>query len=173
MDTEPSLPLYFFRREHSADSLRKQARFKSGSVCQRMLLIANLMDGMEVDDAARLVGLRRCAAYKWHNQYEEYGIDGLCDRPRSGKKRRVSDEIGQEIHDRICAGADIDRDGIVSFRGLDVKNWLENDYGIKLGNTATYDLLHRLKLSWLVPRPRHWMADAQAQEEFRKLSDCN
>ena len=34
-------------------------------------------------------------------------------------------------------------------------------------------LLHRLKLSWLAPRPRHPAADAAAQAEFSQLLDCN
>ncbi|MBF0561780.1 MAG: transposase, partial [Alphaproteobacteria bacterium] len=152
---------------------RKQAHLQSGRVCQRLLLIANLLDGMEVDEAARLVGLGCGAAYRWHNRYEEEGIDGLHDRFRASRKCRVSAEIGQEIYDRMCAGADLDRDGVVTFRGLDVKQWLEKDYDIKLQKTAVYELIHRLKLSWLVPRPRHWLADAQAQAEFLKPLDCN
>lgn len=167
------MPLYFFRREHSSDSLRKQAHVASGRVCKRILLIANLLDGMDVDEATRLVGLRRGAAYDWRNRYEEEGIEGLYDRVRPGKQRRVSATVEKEIYDRVCTGAVLERDGVVSFRGRDVKQWLEQDYDIKLGKSAVYNLLHKLKLSWLAPRPRHWRADAQAQEEFRKLLEYN
>ena len=40
------------------------------------------------EEAARLAGLSRSAAYEWHNRYEEEGIEGLRDRPRPGRQPR-------------------------------------------------------------------------------------
>ena len=77
------MPAYFFRSEPGVAELRRLARRESGRVCQRVLMIANLLEGMEHEAAARLAGLSRSAAYKWHNRYEEEGIEGLRDRPRS------------------------------------------------------------------------------------------
>ena len=44
-------------------------------------MIVNMLEGMEHEEAARLAGLSRSAAYEWHNRYEEGGIEGLRDRP--------------------------------------------------------------------------------------------
>ena len=71
------MPAYFFRSEPGAAELRRLARRESGRVCQRVLMIANLLEGMEHEEAARLAGLSRSAAYEWHNRYEEDGIEGL------------------------------------------------------------------------------------------------
>ena len=60
------MPAYFFRSEPGAAELRRLARHDSGRVCQRVL-IANLLEGMEHEEAARLAGLSRSAAYEWHN----------------------------------------------------------------------------------------------------------
>src|SRR6202035_1067102 len=79
-----TMPAYFFRSEPEAAELRRLARGESGRVCQRVLMIANLLEGMEHEEAARLAGLSRSAAYEWHNRYEEEGIEGLRDRPRPG-----------------------------------------------------------------------------------------
>ena len=76
------MPAYFFRNEPGAAELRRLARRESGRVCQRVLMIANMLEGMEHEEAARLAGLSRSAAYEWHNRYEEEGIEGLRDRPR-------------------------------------------------------------------------------------------
>ena len=62
---------------------------------QRVLMIANLLEGMEPQEAGRLCGLSRTAAYEWHNRYEEEGIEGLRDRPRPGR---------QPLVDRATAG---------------------------------------------------------------------
>src|SRR5256714_5039539 len=76
-----TMPAYFFRSEPGAAELRRLARLESGRVCQRVLMIANLLEGMEHEEAARLAGLSRSAAYEWHNRYEEEGLEGLRDRP--------------------------------------------------------------------------------------------
>src|SRR5271170_6064801 len=83
------MPAYFFRSEPGAAELRRLARRESGRVCQRVMMIANMLEGMEHEEAARLAGLSRSAAYEWHNRYEEDGLEGLRDRPRPGRQPRV------------------------------------------------------------------------------------
>ena len=39
------MPAYFFRSEPGAAELRRLARHESGRVCQRVLMIANLLEG--------------------------------------------------------------------------------------------------------------------------------
>src|SRR5438477_8053365 len=85
------MPAYFFRSEPGAAELRRLARHESGRVCQRVLMIANMLEGMEHEEAARLAGLSRSAAYEWHNRYEADGIEGLRDRPRPGRPPRVDE----------------------------------------------------------------------------------
>ena len=51
------MPAYFFRSEPGAAELRRLARRESGRVCQRVLMIANILEGMEHEEAARLAGL--------------------------------------------------------------------------------------------------------------------
>src|SRR5271156_4230420 len=79
----------FLSQRTGAAELRRLARRESGRVCQRVLLIANMLEGMEHEEAARLAGLSRSAAYEWHNRYEEDGLEGLRDRPRPGRQPRV------------------------------------------------------------------------------------
>ena len=45
------------------------------------------------------------------------------------------------------------------------------DMGLSVSDAIR--LLHRIKLSWLAPRPRHPEADATAQAEFSQHLDCN
>src|SRR6516164_691295 len=144
---------YFFRSEPGAAELRRLARRESGRVCQRVLMIANMLEGMEHEAAARLAGLSRSAAYEWHNRYDEGGIEGLRDRPRPGRQPRV--------------------DAVVAFRGVDAQRILKEEFEVDCSLWSTYRLLHRIKLSWLAPRPRHPEADATAQAEFSQHLDCN
>ena len=57
--------------------------------------------------------------------------------------------------------------------GLPGKLPVKEEFDIECSLSSTYRLLHRIKLSWLVPRPRHPEADVTAQAEFSQLLDCN
>ena len=124
------MPAYFFRSEPGAAELRRLARRESGRVCQRVLMIANMLEGMEHEEAARLAGLSRSAAYEWHNRYEEDGLEGLRDRPRPGRQPRVDAVTSARFKDRIVAGAELARDGVVAFRGVDAQRILKVRYTV-------------------------------------------
>ena len=167
------MPVYFFRREPGAAELRRLARRESGRVCQRVLMIANMLEGMDHEEAARLAGLSRSTAYEWHNRYEEDGLEGLRDRPRPGQQPRVDAATSARLKDRIVAGAALARDGVVAFRGVDAQRILKEEFAIECSLSSTYRLLHRMPLSWLAPRPRHPQADATAQAAFPQLLNCH
>jgi transposase len=147
------MPVYFFRSEPGAAELRRLARRESGRVCQRVLMIANMLEGMEHEEAARLAGLSRSAAYEWHNRYEEDGLEGLRDRPRPGRQPRVDAATSARLKERIVTGAELARDGVVAFRGVDAQRILKEEFAIECSLSSTYRLLHRMQLSWLAPRP--------------------
>ena len=75
------MPAYFFRSEPGAAELRRLARRERARVCPRVLMIANMLEGMEHEEAARLAGLSRSAAYEWHNRYEEGGSKDCVTGP--------------------------------------------------------------------------------------------
>src|SRR6202022_2256621 len=116
------MPAYFFRSEPGSAELRRLARGESGRVCQRVLMIANMLEGMEHEEAARLAGLSRSAAYEWHNRYEEDGIEGLRDRPRPGRQPRIDAVTGARFKERIVAGAALERTGWWRFVGRRATN---------------------------------------------------
>ena len=93
-------------------------------------MIANMLEGMEHEEAARLAGLSRSAAYEWHNRYEEDGIEGLRDRPRPGRQPRVDAVTSARFKERMVAGAALERDGVVAFRGVDAQRILKEEFEI-------------------------------------------
>src|SRR2546427_11676567 len=142
-----AMPAYFFRGGPGAAELRRLARGESGRVCQRVLMIANMLEGMEHQEAARLAGLSRSSAYEWHNRYEEDGIEGLRDRPRPGRQPRVDAVTSARFKERIVAGAELARGGVVAFRGVDAQRILKEEVGIDCRLSRTYQMVHRM---WLV-----------------------
>ena len=78
---------YFFRCEPEAAELRRLARRESGRVCQKVLMIANVLEGIEHEEAARLAGLSRSAAYEWHTAMKRTALrDCVTGRARVGSR---------------------------------------------------------------------------------------
>ena len=58
--------------------------------------------------------------------------------------------------------------GMAAQKATDIRRILAAEFSVELGPQAVYDLLHRLDLSSLMPRPIHRKADPEAQEAFKK-----
>ena len=97
----------------------------------------------------------------------------MRDRPRPGRQPRVNAVTSARFKERMVAGATLERDGVVAFRGVDAQRILKEEFDVDCSLSSTYRLLHRIKLSWLAPRPRHPEADATAQAAFSQRLDCN
>ena len=117
------MPACPFRSELGAAELRRLARHASGRVCRRVLLIANMLAGMENEEAAQLCGLRRSAAYEWHNRYEEEDIERLRDRPRPARQPRVDAVTSARFNEPDYPLAP-SRRRVVAFRGVDAQRIL-------------------------------------------------
>ena len=136
----------------------------------RLLAIANVCDGMTVEQAARAGGMGRATLYDWLGRYRAGGVDGLRDRPRSGRPRLLTSEQEAAFTARIEAGADHTRDGVVACRGVDMRRLLKEEFKVKAGLSSVYRLAHRLGLAWVEPRPQHPKGDPAAQAAFQQTS---
>src|SRR6478672_11633724 len=67
-------------------------RERDGRVSARLLALA--MDGMRREEAARAAGMDRQTLRDWVHRYNAEGLAGLRDRPRPGRKPRLT--AGQE-----------------------------------------------------------------------------
>jgi transposase len=136
----------------------------------RLLALANVSEGMTVEQAARAGGMGRATLYRWLARERTGGAAALGDRPRSGRRRKLDAEQRAELKAWVVAGPEVERDGIVAWRGGDVRAMVEQRFGVKLALSSTYRLLGELHLSALVPRPRHSEADPAAQAAFQQTS---
>jgi transposase len=72
---------------------------------------------------AQRLGYTDRAMRKWIRRYNEDGLDGLRDLPRSGRPRRLEPALEEEVRQRLDAGAQ-PKDGVCTLRGEDVRRIL-------------------------------------------------
>jgi len=133
----------------------------------RLLMMAHLKDGV----SRRETAVRLKASYQtvstFHNRFKIDGIQGLYDRPRSGRPYTLPPALHDEFKALISTMQE-QRDG-GRLIGEDIRQLLKDHYQCEYTLNGVYDLLKALGMSWITSRSRHPKQDIQAQEAFKKL----
>jgi transposase len=160
--------------ERTPAELRALARReRDGRVSARLLALANALDGMSRDAAARAAGMDRQTLRDWVHRYNAEGIAGLRDRPRPGRPCGLDE--GRQAALRQAAleglvpkGPELKRDGCVAWRARGSRGLVERRFGVRCSESGVRRLLHGLDLSWQKARPIHPEAGPRARERFKK-----
>jgi len=116
------------RRDYTSEDLRMlSGKARTPEATQRMLAIANVLDGMKRKDAARLAGMDRQALRDWVHRYNDEGIEGLYNRRIPGKPSRLTDEQKAEIKEIVLTGPD-PQNGLVRWRCCDIQCLIQDNY---------------------------------------------
>src|SRR5215216_7690337 len=159
------------RQALGADGLRREAaRCRDAKAARRMLALALVLEGSSREEAARHAGMDRQTLRDWVHRYNAGGLAGLRDRPRSGRKPRLTPEQGAELAAVVERGPDPNRDGVVRWRRVDLRALIEARFAVRLHERSVGKVLRRLGFGRLSVRPRHPSSDPAAQEAFKKAS---
>ena len=107
-------------------------RERDGRVSARLLALANALDGMSRDRAARAAGMDRQSLRDWVHRYNAEGLAGLHDRPRPGRGPRLTPAQEAELAAVVEQGPDPDRDGVVRWRRVDLQALIETRFAVRL-----------------------------------------
>lgn len=154
------------RRDKTATVLRKKARSeKDGCLASRLLGIANILDGMDRDTAARTAGMTRQTLRDWVHRYNAAGIEGLKNKPKGRPRRALTQAQEHEIEKLVTASPE---GTLVRWRRVDIQSEIEKRFGIVVHENTVGKLLRRLGFRRISVRPVHPETDREAQETFKK-----
>jgi transposase len=163
----PGLPI---KEDVSPAELRRLARREGdGRVGRRLLAIANALDGMSREMAARAAGMDRQTLRDWVIRYNRGGTAALFDAWGDGRPCRLTEGQQATLRALILAGPDPAVNGVSSWRVVDLCGIVQERFGIGYSESGLAKLLHALDLSWQTPRPQHPDSDAAAQAAFKKI----
>jgi len=112
-------------------------------------------------------GTDRTTLWRWIKRFASEGVAGLADAPKGHKPPKLGAEPRQQVAGWLEEGRN-SRGESIFWTLPKLMLAIETEFGISLGKTATWDLVHQLGFRQKVPRPRHTKADQQAQESFKK-----
>ena len=157
------------RKDRTPAVLRKLAKAEADPrVARRILAIANALDGMRREDAARSAGMDRQTLRDWVLRYNAEGIDGLADRWNGGRPPRFDAAEQAELMRIVLTGPAPGSSGISAYTLEDLADICEQRFGKRMHPWSLGRLLKRLGFSRQKTRPSHPQKDAAAQAAFKK-----
>lgn len=167
----PAIPL---RMDYDGASVRASARLAGeAQQVRRLLAIAAVYDGLDRATAARLGGMDRQTLRDWVHRFNEEGPEGVVDRKAPGAARRLTACEEAELAALVEAGPELDRDGVVRWRCVDLKALIRQRWGVDYHERTIGKLLARLGFSHISARPRHYEQDPELIEAFKKSPSPN
>ena len=155
------------RREGDLERLDELiAREKVAVQRDRLRAVRLALDGVEALQIAATLSRSRRFVQEWAYAYRDGGVEAIEPGKSSGRPTKLPREREQAFRARMLGGATGADGGVCSLRGVDALKILEAEFGARYTLDGVYDLLHRLKLSCLVPRPRHRKNDPQVMRQW-------
>jgi transposase len=153
---------------YNAEVLLRLARTqKNNRASRRLLGISHVMSGMTISAAARAAGMERQALGDAIKRYNAEGLEGLFDRAKPGRPRKLDAAQEQELRKLLLEGPDPGKDGISAYTLKDLAEIAWSRWQVKYHPWSMSVAIKRLGFSRQKARPHHPETDEAAQEAFK------
>jgi transposase len=118
---------------------------------------------------AEIIGVAAETVWRWAKTYQKEGLDGLYPKVRAPKPSKLT----QAQKDAALAWIDeckTAKGESIHWTLERLRQAMTDEFGVTLGINTIWVWLRQEKRTLRVPRPRHYEADEQAQEDFKKNS---
>ena len=135
---------------------------------QRMLALANAMDGMSRTEAARAAGIERQSLRDAILRFNVEGLAGLIDRPYGRRPERLTQGEQAALVAHVLRGPDPEQGEPSRWTLPDLCRFVEERFDKQMCPQSMSRVVRRLGLSKQKARPVHPQRDAKAAEAFAK-----
>ena len=116
---------------------------------------------------ADITGVAAETIWKWGVSYIKNGLEGLYPKVRRPKPSRLSPEQKSEVFSWLRTGK-TSKGANVHWTLERLRHEITEEYGITLGINTIWVWLRKENWKLRVPRPKHYKADIEVQESFKK-----
>jgi len=122
--------------------------------------------------AARSCGMDRQTLRDWVHRYNAEGLAGLGDRKAPGRAAKLTPEQKQQLAALVEVGPDVDTDGVVRWRRVDLQARIKELFGVEMHERTVGKHLAELGFVRLSVHPQHPKATDETQAAFKKTLPC-
>ncbi|HFQ5337388.1 TPA: IS630 family transposase, partial [Vibrio vulnificus] len=140
---------------------------KSIQMKMRLLALAHFKDGHSRTQIAKFLKVSRTSVNKWVQTFLEEGLEGLQEKPRTGRPAFLNAEQREQLSQYIKARAMDSSGGRLT--GNDIHAYIVNEFGKHYHPDSIYYLLNHMGFSWITSRSKHPRQSQQIQDDFKKF----
>lgn len=137
---------------HAAANAKQRDRYRA---------IRLAIDGEQTADIQHALGRSRGFVQRWCYVYRDHGLDAVRPLKQTGRPTSLPRGRHEAFRQRVLEGP-TEQDGVCALRGRDMQRILEQEFGVQYSLNGVYELLNRLGLVVLSPRPQHRKSDPEA-----------
>ena len=145
------------------------AKETNGRLRIRLLALSHIRDGANRAEAAQYLKVNRRMVNDWVKRFFNEGLDGLKEKPRTGRPKKLTPEQLSQFKDLVKKGSVKPQGGRLN--GNDFANYIDDKFDVRYTVQNVYLLLHQLNFSWITSRSRHPKQVDEVQEDFKKNPD--
>lgn len=158
--------LKFPKEYQEIDFLSKYKKENNAKLKIRYLALHHLQRGKTASEIAVLLSVTIKSIGVWVNKIKAEGVEGLKNKPKSGRKPFLTKEKLVELKTDVLEMQKSKKGGRIIAK--DVQAHLFNKFNIKCSLSAVYNFLEAADLVWITGRSAHPKKDEKAQDEFKK-----
>lgn len=135
----------------------------NADVRERILLVRRIMsDGQDIRMVSKELHRSIAWAYKWLRRFGKEGLEGLKDKPRSGRPPDVSEEKISKIRTELSEKPS-------GWKAKEIMNIIYEKTGVRYHEVHIYRLLHKWGFNPKVPRKKFVnTASNEEKKQFQK-----
>ncbi len=147
------------------------AKKTNGRMRVRLMALSHIKDGANNTQTARNLHISRRIVNDWVKRFYEQGLDGLKEKPRSGRPCALDQQQLVQLSEYIRKNSIKESGGRLKAQTL--VTYIAQEFTIEYTIFNVYRLLHQLGFSWITSRSRHPKQSDKIQENFKKIRNGN
>ncbi len=157
------------RDDFDGPALRRLAKgTKDAAQARRLLALAEILDGGDRSDAARVGGVGLQTLRDWVLRFNARGPAGLINGKAPGNACKLNDAQRKALAAIVERGPIPAIHEVVRWRLADLAQWIWEEFGISMSETTVGRELRALGYRKISARPRHYAQNELAIDDFKK-----
>ncbi|MGR5333716.1 IS630 family transposase [Photobacterium damselae] len=152
---------------NNIDFKKLASQQKSIQMKMRLLALAHFKDGYSRTQIAKFLKVSRTSVNKWVQTFLEEGLDGLKEKPRTGRPPLLTPKQREQLSQYIKDKAHDTQGGRLT--GADIHAYIVKEFGKYYHPDSIYYLLNHMGFAWITSRSKHPQQSQAIQEDFKKI----
>ena len=113
-----------------------------------------------ITHVSKVFNISRLTLHKWIKLVKTGDVSDLTLKAGRGRNAIVPESYHQEIKNWLLEDSQLTTDAVMIM--------IKDKLNLNIGRTATYNLIKKLGLSYITPRPSHYKKDELLHDTFKK-----